>query len=174
MTSLYTRFKLPRDSSEYQDVATKFQQTAGGSVAILNIERVQNPHLYQVYQLRKEKMDKDNGGNNERQLFHGTNPDSVTKINAQGFNRSFAGVNAMSLPAIKLPRESSEYQDVATKFQQTAGGSVAIVNIERIQNPHLYQVYQLRKEKMDKDNGGNNERAAVPWNKPGQCDQDKC
>ena len=92
--------KLPRDSSEYQDVATKFQQTAGGSVAILNIERVQNPHLYQVYQLRKEKMDKDNGGNNERQLFHGTNPDSVTKINAQGFNRSFAGVNGKPRTAV--------------------------------------------------------------------------
>ncbi|KAJ7377465.1 Poly (ADP-ribose) polymerase [Desmophyllum pertusum] len=77
MTSLYTWFKLPRKSSEYQDVATKFQHTVG-SVAIVNIERIQNPHLYQVYQLRKEKMDKDNGGNNERQLFHGTNPDSVT------------------------------------------------------------------------------------------------
>ncbi|KAJ7377466.1 positive regulation of interleukin-4-mediated signaling pathway [Desmophyllum pertusum] len=84
--------KLPRESSEYQDVAKKFQQT-GGSVAIVNIERIQNPHLYQVYQLRKEKMDKDNGGNNERQLFHGTNPDSMTKINTQGFNKSFSGRN---------------------------------------------------------------------------------
>lgn len=77
-------------SREYQDVALKFQQTAG-SVAIASIERIQNPHLYQAYQLRKVKMDNDNGGNNERQLFHGTNPDRVLKINTQGFKSSFAG-----------------------------------------------------------------------------------
>ena len=82
--------KLSSTSREYQNVALKFQQTAD-SVAIVSIERIQNPHLYQAYQLRKEKMDKDNGGNNERQLFHGTNVDNVTKINTQGFNRSFSG-----------------------------------------------------------------------------------
>jgi len=82
--------KLPPASTEYQDVAMKFNETAG-SLTICSIERIQNPHLYQAYQLRKEKMDKDNGGNNERQLFHGTCPDSVMKINTQGFNRSFSG-----------------------------------------------------------------------------------
>jgi len=82
--------QLSAASREYQDVLLKFQQTAG-SVAIVSIERIQNPHLYQAYQLRKEKMDKDNGGNSERQLFHGTNPDRVMKINTQGFKSSFAG-----------------------------------------------------------------------------------
>ena len=82
--------KLRPTSIEYQDVAMKFNQTAG-ALTISSIERIQNPHLYQAYQLRKEKMDKDNGGNNERQLFHGTSPDSVTNINTQGFNRSFSG-----------------------------------------------------------------------------------
>ena len=82
--------QLSPASREYQDVSSKFQQTAG-SMAIASIERIQNPHLYQAYQLRKGKMDKDNGGNNERQLFHGTNPDRVVKINTQGFKSSFAG-----------------------------------------------------------------------------------
>ena len=82
--------QLSAASREYQDVLLKFQQTAG-SVAMASIERIQNPHLYQAYQLRKEKMDKDNGGNSERQLFHGTNPDRVMKINTQGFKSSFAG-----------------------------------------------------------------------------------
>ena len=82
--------QLSLASREYQDVALKFHQT-GGSAAIVSIERVQNPHLYQAYQLRKVKTDKDNGGNNERQLFHGTNPDRVVKINTQGFKSSFAG-----------------------------------------------------------------------------------
>ena len=82
--------QLSPASREYQDVNLKFQQTAG-SVVISSIERIQNPHLYQAYQLRKEKMDKDNGGNNERQLFHGTNPDRAVKINTEGFKSSFAG-----------------------------------------------------------------------------------
>jgi len=56
-----------------------------------SIERIQNPELYQAYQIRKEKMDRDNGGNNERKLFHGTNPDRAVQINTQGFKRSFAG-----------------------------------------------------------------------------------
>ena len=84
---------LSPGSPEFQDVTKKFQQSIGSSVAIVSIERVQNPHLYQAYQIRKQKMDKDNGGNNERQLFHGTNPENVTKINTQGFNRSFSGIH---------------------------------------------------------------------------------
>ena len=88
--------RLSPTSREYQDVASNFHQTAS-SVAIVSIERIQNPHLFQSYQLRKEKMDRDNGGNNERQLFHGTNPDSVTKINTQGFNRSFSVLNGKAI-----------------------------------------------------------------------------
>ena len=87
--------ELSPTSTEYKYVAGRFHQTLS-QVAIVSIERIQNPHLYQTYQLRKEKMDKDNGGNNERQLFHGTNPDSVTKINTQGYNRSFSGLNGKS------------------------------------------------------------------------------
>jgi len=81
---------LETTSSEYQDVAEKFLQTVP-SQSIVSIARIQNPFLYQAYQLRKQKMDKDNGGNNERQLFHGTNPANITKINTQGFDRSFSG-----------------------------------------------------------------------------------
>ncbi|XP_068735052.1 protein mono-ADP-ribosyltransferase PARP14-like [Montipora capricornis] len=83
-------------SSEYQTVASKFQLTGGGS-NIKKIERVQNPHLYQSYVVRKQKMDQDNGGNNERQLFHGTDAKNVTAINTQGFNRGFSGVHGVAL-----------------------------------------------------------------------------
>ena len=82
--------QLSPASREYQDVTLKFRQTAG-SVVIASIERIQNPHLYQAYQLRKEKMDRGNGGNNERQLFHGTYPDRAVKINTEGLKSSFAG-----------------------------------------------------------------------------------
>ena len=83
--------KLRSHSSEFQTVVQMFQKTAG-SVPVRRVERIQNPLLYQAYQLRKQKMDKDNGGNNERQLFHGTAFTNVKKINAQGFNRSFSGL----------------------------------------------------------------------------------
>ena len=83
---------LSQSSTEYQDVLRKFQATAGG-VNIQKIERIQNPHLYQSYMVRKQKMDKDLGGNSEQQLFHGTDSKNVTHINTQGFNRSFCGAH---------------------------------------------------------------------------------
>ena len=90
-TTVYT-IPLPKNSSEYKDVASKFHATAGG-VNIQKIERIQNPHLYQGYMVRKQKMDKDVGRNSERQLFHGTDPENVSKINTQGFNRSLCGTH---------------------------------------------------------------------------------
>ena len=83
---------LAPDSSEYQDVMRKVQATAGG-VNIQKIERIQNPHLYQSYMVRKQKMDEDNGRNNERELFHGTYAKNIPFINTQGFNTSFGGVH---------------------------------------------------------------------------------
>ena len=74
----------------------KFLATASG-VNIQKIERIQNPHLYQCYMVRKQKMDRDIGGNSERQLFHGTDAKNVSHINTQGFNRSLSGVHGKSL-----------------------------------------------------------------------------
>ena len=86
------KVQLVPGSSEYQDVLRKMQATTG-AIPIRKIERVQNPHLYQSYMVRKQKMDKDTGGNSERQLFHGTDAKNISHINAQGFNRSFCGVH---------------------------------------------------------------------------------
>ena len=70
----------------------KFNSTLGG-VNILTIERIQNPVLYQSYMVRKKQMDKDTGGNSERQLFHGTDSKNINHINTQGFNRSLCGTH---------------------------------------------------------------------------------
>ena len=87
-TTVHT-VQLSSDSSEYQDVMNKLQATAS-ELNVQKIERIQNPHLYQTYMLKKVKMDQDNeGGENERQLFHGTRGENISRINAQGFNRSF-------------------------------------------------------------------------------------
>ena len=91
--------KLSRGSSEYKEVANKFHQTVR-LANIITIERIQNPHLYQSYQLKKEKMNSDNERNSERQLFHGTKPDNVAKINNQGFNRSFSLLKSKGLDVL--------------------------------------------------------------------------
>ena len=85
------RVKLRPQSSEFKSVVQMFTKTVN-SEAVKKVERIQNPQLYKEYQLRKQKIDKDNGGNNERQLFHGTTSNCVKKINSQGFNRNFSGL----------------------------------------------------------------------------------
>ena len=90
------KVELQPGSPEYQDVVRKFQETAG-AFYIQKIERVQNPHLYQSYMVRKKKMDKDTGGNSERQLFHGTDAKNINHINTHGFDRNFCGSRGKSL-----------------------------------------------------------------------------
>jgi len=91
-TATVHKVQLLPGSSEYQDVLRKMQATAG-AITVQKIERVQNPHLYQSYMVRKQKMDKDTGGNSERQLFHGTDAKNISNINVQGFNRTFCGAH---------------------------------------------------------------------------------
>ena len=83
--------RLESSSTEYQYVVQRLHQTVPSNLAIKSIERIQNPFLYKAYQMRKQKMGTDNHGNNERQLFHGTDSENVSKINTQGFDRSFSG-----------------------------------------------------------------------------------
>ncbi|KAG8430907.1 hypothetical protein GDO86_019771 [Hymenochirus boettgeri] len=80
-------------SNEYAAVQAKFAQTC--RLRIQQIERIQNLPLWQNYQIRKKYLDGKNGNtNNEKQLFHGTDPGTVPNVNQNGFNRSFAGRNA--------------------------------------------------------------------------------
>lgn len=61
---------------------------------VWQIERIQNKTLWQSYQLMKTQMEvKNKHKNNERQLFHGTDGDSVKFINQRGFDRGFAGTH---------------------------------------------------------------------------------
>ncbi|KAM4626273.1 protein mono-ADP-ribosyltransferase PARP14-like isoform 2-T2 [Discoglossus pictus] len=79
--------------TEYVDVQRQFANTC--NMRIIKIERIQNKALWQNYQIKKLSMDNKNGNtNNEKRLFHGTPPNTVKTINCNGFNRSFAGMNA--------------------------------------------------------------------------------
>ncbi|XP_047591240.1 protein mono-ADP-ribosyltransferase PARP14-like isoform X3 [Lutra lutra] len=88
--------KLQPGHAEYNTVASKFNQTCS-HFYIEKIERIQNPDLWNCYQTKKKTMDAKNGHkNNEKQLFHGTDADSVPHVNRNGFNRSYAGKNAVA------------------------------------------------------------------------------
>ncbi|XP_003941705.3 protein mono-ADP-ribosyltransferase PARP14 isoform X1 [Saimiri boliviensis] len=86
--------ELKPSDPEYNTVATQFNQTCA-HFTIEKIERIQNPDLWNSYQAKKNTMDAKNGLTlNEKQLFHGTDADSVPHVNRNGFNRSYAGKNA--------------------------------------------------------------------------------
>ncbi|XP_076974255.1 protein mono-ADP-ribosyltransferase PARP14 [Tamandua tetradactyla] len=81
---------------EYNTVASKFNQTCS-NFKIVKIERVQNPDLWNSYQAKKKIMDAKNGQTqNEKLLFHGTDEFSLPHVNRNGFNRSYAGKNAVA------------------------------------------------------------------------------
>ncbi|KAI3372981.1 hypothetical protein L3Q82_023426 [Scortum barcoo] len=90
---LVKQVPLPAGSKTYQEVEKEVTKT-GLKLNIISIERVQNPTLWQNYQLMKKQMEKKNKHtNNERMLFHGTKDSAIDRINKQGFNRSYAGTH---------------------------------------------------------------------------------
>ena len=87
-------FNLKNTSQEYIDVLQKVSSTVLAK-KIVSIQRVQNTVLYGQYSARKKAMENliPPGTKYENLLFHGTRADTCNKINSQGFNRSFAGLN---------------------------------------------------------------------------------
>ena len=108
---------LSPSSAEYKEVLTAFEMTMGsGSIThtapvpqgisqyyqpslqysrVVQIQRIQNPGLYATYQAKLKDMNDHNPPTvtNEHRLFHGTQPNTCDKINKQGYNRSYAGMN---------------------------------------------------------------------------------
>ncbi|XP_003447633.1 uncharacterized protein LOC100707456 [Oreochromis niloticus] len=86
---------LEPSSSEYLKVKAAFTQTV--QKTILKIERLQNVHLQQNYEVQKKKLSEKNrqdGGAGERLLYHGTSQDTCESIIKNGFDRSFSGKHA--------------------------------------------------------------------------------
>ncbi|XP_072197855.1 protein mono-ADP-ribosyltransferase PARP14-like isoform X2 [Excalfactoria chinensis] len=85
---------LTRLCQEYLEVQKRFRKTAHRFV-IEKIQRIQNPFLWQTYQIKKKSLCMKNENEDiEKLLFHGTAKSSVNAINYNGFNRGFAGMNA--------------------------------------------------------------------------------
>ena len=85
---------LAASSKEYKDVETAFHKTA--RYQIVRIERIQNVQIYELYNVKRQAMMKKYGKNfagKELMLFHGTSHENIDKINSDGLNRNFAGIN---------------------------------------------------------------------------------
>nr|XP_015801932.2 protein mono-ADP-ribosyltransferase PARP14 isoform X1 [Nothobranchius furzeri] len=86
---------LQPHSQEYQTVERDFKQTAHKKIR--KIERLQNIHLRRAYEAQKKQLsdkNKNQGGEGEKLLYHGTTRESSDSIMKTGFNRRFAGQNA--------------------------------------------------------------------------------
>ncbi|XP_032439354.1 protein mono-ADP-ribosyltransferase PARP14-like isoform X3 [Xiphophorus hellerii] len=91
------RVVLESSSPEYKKVKEGFKRTA--TQTVMKIERVQNIHLRRAYEAQKKKIfekNKQDGGANEKFLYHGTTEDNCDSIMKTGFNRRFCGQNATS------------------------------------------------------------------------------
>ncbi|KAH9499179.1 hypothetical protein Btru_004354 [Bulinus truncatus] len=81
-------------TAEYKKVEQHFT-SKGANFAIKKIERIQNKSLYDQYCVKKKELELHNpkGHQNEQYLFHGTSAVPIQQINANGFNRSYCGIN---------------------------------------------------------------------------------
>ena len=90
----FNKFSLSTSSNKYQVVEAAFHRTAPNQ--IVRIERIENREIYEHYNLKRQAMVNKYGSNfagKELMLFHGTSRENIEKINAGGFDRSFAGKN---------------------------------------------------------------------------------
>ena len=77
-------------SPEYKVILTHFETgfRKGKAPTVTKIERIQNRTLFSLYQVKKKSM---KGREREMKLFHGTSIKNIDAINANNFNRSYAG-----------------------------------------------------------------------------------
>ncbi|NXW93137.1 PAR12 polymerase, partial [Alopecoenas beccarii] len=85
---------LSNTSCEYRKIKRLFEKTMK-DCCIHQLQRIQNPTLWQVFQWQKEQMKKLNKSKSvdERLLFHGTNPSHVSAICEQNFDWRICGTH---------------------------------------------------------------------------------
>ncbi|KAM6416546.1 protein mono-ADP-ribosyltransferase PARP12-like isoform 2-T2 [Pluvialis apricaria] len=86
--------QLSYTSSEYGKIKRLFEKTMK-NYCIHQLQRIQNPTLWQVFQWQKEQMKKLNKSKwvDERLLFHGTSPSHMPAICEQNFDWRVCGTH---------------------------------------------------------------------------------
>uniref|UniRef100_A0A6F9DML3 Poly [ADP-ribose] polymerase n=1 Tax=Phallusia mammillata TaxID=59560 RepID=A0A6F9DML3_9ASCI len=87
---------VDRESEEFASVERKLRASNPSIQMIIKVERIQNPPLYEQYQLKKKDVARHMITKHpvERELFHGTSEEDANSICAHGFDRGFAGKHA--------------------------------------------------------------------------------
>nr|XP_023963553.1 protein mono-ADP-ribosyltransferase PARP12 [Chrysemys picta bellii] len=112
----YKLIKLPSSSDEYKKVQADFQRTMPKTV-IQEIQRIQNPTLWKVYQWQKEQMQKTSGGKDvcERHLFHGTSKKHIDAICQQNFDWRICGLHGTAYGKGSYFARDASYSDNYSK-----------------------------------------------------------
>ncbi|NWI99013.1 PAR12 polymerase, partial [Crypturellus undulatus] len=90
----YELVKVNRSTSKYREITSLFKRTMK-DYKIHALQRIQNPTLWQHFQLQKEQMKKRSPGQevDERFLFHGTSKSCLAAICEQNFDWRICGVH---------------------------------------------------------------------------------
>ncbi|XP_078138058.1 protein mono-ADP-ribosyltransferase PARP12-like [Centroberyx gerrardi] len=90
----FKRVSLQSSSAEYQEIESLFRNTMR-DFDIVQIERIQNKALWEVFEWQKDRMKKNNSGRNvtERKLFHGTDSKHVDAICLDNFDWRICGTH---------------------------------------------------------------------------------
>ena len=87
-----------KSTSEYQSIIDTFDTAMKGKYKeIVKLERIQNERWYMQYVAHSKDFQKRLNADTEKRLYHGCPEDAANAIINDGFNRSYAGVNGMSL-----------------------------------------------------------------------------
>ncbi|XP_043919362.1 protein mono-ADP-ribosyltransferase PARP14-like [Protopterus annectens] len=108
---------LHHDTQEYQEIKNDFVKTFTQTPDVQGFElwRIENPSLWRMYIAKRREMRRlKQFSDPESILYHGTNSDTCSKINADGFNRSYCGKNATIWGEGTYFATSAEYSAVDT------------------------------------------------------------
>ena len=115
------------DGAERDKVTAAFMRTLRPGVTVVEVERVQNVPMWMSYATKRQSVLTREGtavaSRYERVwLFHGTDEITVPKIIQQGFNRAFAGKNAVAYgKGVYFARDAS-YSVSTTYSRPNAAG----------------------------------------------------
>ncbi|KAF3837179.1 hypothetical protein F7725_004643 [Dissostichus mawsoni] len=144
--------------AEYRTVKEAFKRTVGKTV--LKIERLQNVHLRRAYEAQKKQISdkyKQQGGECEKLLYHGTTQDNCESIVKTGFNRRFSGQNAAD--GSQLMFVARVLTGIYTQGQQNMrvpppvsnqGGDRYDSVVDRVDNPQMYVILGMIGMKQSK------------------------
>ncbi|XP_038563127.1 protein mono-ADP-ribosyltransferase PARP12 [Micropterus salmoides] len=108
----YKLVPLSKSAKEYNMISMLFMRTMPQS-KINNIERIQNPSLWKIFQWQKEQMKKKNEGKavNEQHLFHGTDQSMIKAICEQNFDWRMCGVHGTAYGKGSYFARDASYSD---------------------------------------------------------------